>query len=47
MKTLRLLARDPGVWLALATLAVEGRTIVRLRRILATRAAFDRIIAGT
>lgn len=44
--TLRLLSRDPGVLLACMTLAVEVRTIVRLRRILAVRAEFARIIAA-
>lgn len=37
---------DPGVLLALATLVVEGRCIVRLRRVLADRAEFDGIVAA-
>lgn len=39
------LATDPGVILAVGTLAVEVKTIVKLRRILRDRAAFDGIVS--
>ena len=46
MKTLRLLIRDPGVWMAVATLGIQGRAIYKLRQILANRAKFDAVIRG-